>query len=40
MLPFSLYNYCGLWTVTVVAGITAVLCGIEEIGVHVEEPFG
>ncbi len=40
LLPFALYESCGVWTVPVVAGISAVLCGIEEIGVHVEEPFG
>lgn len=39
-LPFALYPSCGPWTVPVVAGIAAVLCGIEEIGVQVEEPFG
>ncbi len=40
MIPFALYETCGVWTVPVVAGISAVLCGIEEIGVHVEEPLG
>ncbi len=39
-LPFALYGTCGIWTVPVVAGISTVLCGIEEIGVQVEEPFG
>lgn len=40
LLPFALYGSCGVWTTPVVAGIAAVLCGIEEIGVQVEEPFG
>ena len=40
LLPFSLYATCGVYTTAVVAGIAAVLCGIEEIGVQVEEPFG
>ena len=40
LLPFALYGTCGVWTTPVVAGIAAVLCGIEEIGVQVEEPFG
>ncbi|GAX83185.1 hypothetical protein CEUSTIGMA_g10611.t1 [Chlamydomonas eustigma] len=40
LLPFALYNSCGVWTLPVVAGVSAVLCGIEEIGVQIEEPFG
>ncbi|GAX76902.1 hypothetical protein CEUSTIGMA_g4348.t1 [Chlamydomonas eustigma] len=40
LLPFALFSSCGVWTAPVVAGIAAVLCGIEEIGVQVEEPFG
>lgn len=39
-LPFALYGTVGFWTIPVVAGISAVLCGIEEIGVQCEEPFG
>ncbi len=40
LLPFALYGSVGVWTVPVVIGIAAVLCGIEEIGVQCEEPFG
>ncbi|KAL6757845.1 Bestrophin, RFP-TM, chloride channel-domain-containing protein [Haematococcus lacustris] len=40
LLPFALYGTVGPWTVPVVVGISAVLCGIEEIGVQCEEPFG
>ena len=40
LLPLALYGSCGVWTTPVVAGVAAVLCGIEEIGVQVEEPFG
>jgi predicted membrane chloride channel (bestrophin family) len=40
LLPFALYGTCGVWTTPVVAGVAAVLCGIEEIGVQVEEPLG
>jgi putative membrane protein len=40
LLPFALYASCGVWTLPVVAGVSAVLCGIEEIGVQIEEPFG
>jgi hypothetical protein len=40
LLPFALYSSVGPWTVPVVVGISAVLCGIEEIGVQCEEPFG
>ena len=39
-LPFSLYATCGPWCIPVSAAVTAVLCGIEEIGVQCEEPFG
>ena len=39
-LPFALYSSCGPWCIPVVAAISAVLCGIEEIGVQAEEPFG
>ena len=40
LLPLSLYSACGWGTVPVCAGVAAVLCGIEEIGVQCEEPFG
>eukprot|EP00798_Chlamydomonas_sp_ICE-L_P018759 gene18759-25291_t len=35
VLPFSLFPTLGAWTTPVVIGITGVLCGIEEIGVHI-----
>lgn len=40
LLPFALYGSLGPWTIPTVIGIAAVLCGIEEIGVQCEEPFG
>eukprot|EP00798_Chlamydomonas_sp_ICE-L_P006449 gene6449-3080_t len=40
ILPFSLYPSLGIWTIPTVFGISGVLCGIEEIGVQCEEPFG
>ncbi|GLI71678.1 hypothetical protein VaNZ11_016960, partial [Volvox africanus] len=40
LLPFALYAQCGVGVVPVCTGIAAVLCGIEEIGVQCEEPFG
>lgn len=40
LLPFALYDKCGLATIPLAGGIAAVLCGIEEIGVQCEEPFG
>jgi len=40
LLPFALYGTCGVYTIPVSFGISAVLCGIEEIGVQCEEPFG
>eukprot|EP00798_Chlamydomonas_sp_ICE-L_P023438 gene23438-30723_t len=40
VLPFSLYPSLGAWTIPTVVAVTAVLCGIEEIGVQCEEPFG
>lgn len=39
-LPFAIYGTTGPWCIPVVAAISLVLCGIEEIGVQVEEPFG
>ena len=39
-LPFALYDSCGPWCIPVVAAVSLVLCGIEEIGVQCEEPFG
>ncbi|KAG2483307.1 hypothetical protein HYH03_017810 [Edaphochlamys debaryana] len=40
LLPFALYPTIGWGVVPVCTGIAAVLCGIEEIGVQCEEPFG
>ncbi|KAG1672055.1 hypothetical protein FOA52_008931 [Chlamydomonas sp. UWO 241] len=40
LLPFAIYHGCHEWTALVTMGIAAVLCGIEEIGVQCEEPFG
>jgi predicted membrane chloride channel (bestrophin family) len=40
LLPFALYPTTGWGVVPVCTGIAAVLCGIEEIGVQCEEPFG
>ncbi|GLC45340.1 hypothetical protein PLESTM_001722000 [Pleodorina starrii] len=40
LLPFALYPQLGWGVVPVSTGIAAVLCGIEEIGVQCEEPFG
>ncbi|EFJ41045.1 hypothetical protein VOLCADRAFT_121660 [Volvox carteri f. nagariensis] len=40
LLPFALYPSAGWGVVPVCTGIAAVLCGIEEIGVQCEEPFG
>eukprot|EP00798_Chlamydomonas_sp_ICE-L_P030040 gene30040-35083_t len=40
VLPFSLFPTTGVWTTVVVVGVAMVLCGIEEIGVQCEEPFG
>ncbi|KXZ52386.1 hypothetical protein GPECTOR_9g430 [Gonium pectorale] len=40
LLPFALYGQCGAGVIPVSTGIAAVLCGIEEIGVQCEEPFG
>ncbi|KAG2441883.1 hypothetical protein HXX76_003490 [Chlamydomonas incerta] len=40
LLPFALYGSCGVSVIPVCSGIAAVLCGIEEIGVQCEEPFG
>ncbi|GIL87210.1 hypothetical protein Vretimale_14310 [Volvox reticuliferus] len=40
LLPFALYPSVGWGVVPVCTGIAAVLCGIEEIGVQCEEPFG
>ncbi|KAG1672053.1 hypothetical protein FOA52_008929 [Chlamydomonas sp. UWO 241] len=40
LLPFAIYHGCHEWTTPVVMGVAAVLCGIEEIGVQCEEPFG
>ncbi|KAG2485723.1 hypothetical protein HYH03_015607 [Edaphochlamys debaryana] len=40
LLPFALYGTCGVGVIPVCTGIAAVLCGIEEIGVQCEEPFG
>ena len=40
VLPLALYGTCGPWTAPVVAAVSAVLCGIEEIGIQTEEPFG
>ena len=34
-LPFAIYGTTGAWCIPVVAGISLVLCGIEEIGVQV-----
>ena len=39
LLPFSLYGACGLSTIPLVAVISFLLLGIEEIGVSIEEPF-
>ncbi|KAG2451683.1 hypothetical protein HYH02_003463 [Chlamydomonas schloesseri] len=40
LLPFALYPTTGWGVIPVCTGIAAVLCGIEEIGVQCEEPFG
>ncbi len=40
LLPFALWDTCHWGVVPVCTGIAAVLCGIEEIGVQCEEPFG
>ncbi len=40
LLPFALYGTVGVWTIPAVTGIAMVLCGIEEIGIQIEEPFG
>ncbi len=40
LLPFALYGQVGVAVIPVCMGIAAVLCGIEEIGVQCEEPFG
>ncbi|KAG1672054.1 hypothetical protein FOA52_008930 [Chlamydomonas sp. UWO 241] len=40
LLPFAIYHGCHEWTALVAMGVAAVLCGIEEIGVQCEEPFG
>eukprot|EP00798_Chlamydomonas_sp_ICE-L_P018760 gene18760-25292_t len=40
ILPFGLVCALNFWTVPVMICIAAVLCGIEEIGVQVEEPLG
>lgn len=40
LVPLALYPDCGWGVVPVSAGIAAVLCGIEEIGIQCEEPFG
>lgn len=40
IMPFSLYEKCGPWTIVVTTGVAFALCAIEEIGVQCEEPFG
>ena len=40
VLPFSLYSTCGPWSIPLSTAVSAILCGIEEIGVQCEEPFG
>lgn len=40
VLPFALWNSCGWATPPVAVAIAGVLCGVEEIGVQCEEPFG
>lgn len=40
LLPFELVSGLGWWTGPILAFITLVLLGIEEIGAEIEEPFG
>jgi hypothetical protein len=40
LLPFALFPTTGWAVIPLCTGIAAVLCGIEEIGVQCEEPFG
>ncbi|KAI7839791.1 hypothetical protein COHA_006590 [Chlorella ohadii] len=39
MLPFSLWESCGLAMIPVAALVAFLLLGVEEIGVQIEEPF-
>eukprot|EP00955_Chlamydomonas_euryale_P075493 362342-Chlamydomonas_euryale.AAC.8 len=40
LLPIAIYPNVGDFTAPIVVAIAAVLCGVEEIGVQCEEPFG
>lgn len=40
ILPFELVGGLGLWTGPILAFVSLILLGIEEIGAEIEEPFG
>jgi len=39
-LPFAFWETCNWAVVIIIPLIASLLCGIEEIGVQIEEPFG
>lgn len=39
LLPLGLFHAIGWWTVAVVAFISFLLLGVDEIGVSIEEPY-
>lgn len=40
VLPFEIVGGLGLWTGPILAFISLILLGIEEVGAEIEEPFG